>query len=48
MNTNYTLDKLNTTFIDIFITPYQDKEFVDKNVNLTWNATKFENFTLLV
>ena len=49
MKTNLTMDKLNTTFIDIFITPYRDNEIDDfRNLNLTWNATKFENYTLLI
>ena len=52
MNTNLTY--INSTYIDIFINPvdlteYKENEKVQPNhLNLTWNATKFENYTLSI
>ena len=49
MNTTKIMKKLNTTYVDIFVTPYSDRENLkERNVNLTWNITSFENKTLLV
>ena len=49
MNTNLTISKLNTTFIDIFVTPRSESSITtERDVNLTWNATSFQNETLLV
>ena len=49
MNTTKIMKKLNTTYVDIFVTPYSDMENLkERNVNLTWNITSFENKTLLV
>ena len=48
MNTNLTINKLNITYIDIFITPYISLETEYKDVNLTWEVISFKNTTLLV
>lgn len=49
MNTTKIMKKLNTTYVDIFITPYETGEdYQARNLNLTWNITSFENQTLLV
>ena len=49
MNTKVVYEKLNSTYVDIFITPYLDDGYTDnRNVNLTWNTTKFVNETLFI
>ena len=52
MKTNMTL--INSTFIDIFINPYDLDEYKElakekpTHLNMTWNATQFLNRTLSV
>ena len=45
MNTNFTLANfMNKTYIDIFITPISEEhKFVERNINLTWEARSFYN-----
>ena len=47
MDTNFTIDRINSTFIDIFINSDIDQDSNEiRNVNLTWNLTSFVNKTL--
>ena len=50
MNTNYTFQNFtNTTYIDIYITPISDDHhYVERNINLTWEAISFINETLTI
>ena len=42
-----TLNMLNQTYIDIFVTPiYDPLKPEPRNVNLTWNLTSMTNSTL--
>lgn len=48
MKTNFTNSyfKLNSTFIDIFVTPVDNSN--SRQLNLTWNVTSFNNSVLAV
>ena len=47
MNINITLNLLNQTYVDIFVTPIYDPLKPEcRNVNLTWNLTSMTNSTL--
>ena len=47
MNTNYSLQYLNETFIKVYVQPYQQSE-PSRNLNLTWNVTSFESRDLKI
>lgn len=50
MNTNFTIDRINSTnstVIDIFINSNIDRDSNEiRNVNLTWDLTSFANTTM--
>ena len=48
MNKNLTIDYLNLTYLDIFVTPNLLAENNERDVNLTWDLVSFENKTLLI
>ena len=49
MNEVFSSAYVNRTYIDIFITPFENFENeVERNVNLTWNVTSFADKRMLV
>ena len=47
MNTNFTREYLNTTFVDIFVTPIDLYDSApQRDINLTWEVVSFGNQTL--
>ena len=47
MNTNMTLSYLNSSLIDIYVTPaFNDEVSQNRNYNFTWKAISFKNKTL--